>query len=76
MDITNFVVSHRDSALAIGDYGTYRSQLSRRLRTLQKKLGRSTPKNAKYSAKAPVTAEDIGRNHEFVFEAQLYQPYH
>lgn len=63
MDITNFVLSHRERALVIGDYGTYRSQLSRQLVNLRKRLGRLTPKNAKYSAK-PVTVEDIQKNHE------------
>jgi signal recognition particle subunit SRP68 len=66
MDITNFVVSHRDSALLIGDYKTYHAQLSRQLASTRKKLGRSTPKNGKYSTKAPVTAEDIKGNKECV----------
>ncbi|OCK82371.1 hypothetical protein K432DRAFT_391323 [Lepidopterella palustris CBS 459.81] len=66
MDITSFVVTHRDSALLVGDYSTYRAQLSRRLLTVRKKLGRSTPKNAKYTPKAPITAAHIGQNHEFL----------
>lgn len=65
MDITKFVVGHREEAFLIGSYETYRAQLSRRLRTVRKKLGRATPKNAKYAAKAPVTAEDIGKNAEY-----------
>lgn len=64
MDITAFVVSQRDSILLLGDYNACRQQLSRRLLTLRKRLGRATPKNAKYSAKDPVTASDIGSNHE------------
>ncbi|KAK8207203.1 hypothetical protein IWZ01DRAFT_509333 [Phyllosticta capitalensis] len=66
MDITAFVVSQRDSILLLGDYNACRQQLSRRLLTLRKRLGRATPKNAKYSAKDPVTASDIGSNHDFV----------
>jgi signal recognition particle subunit SRP68 len=65
MDITKFIVDHREAAFLVGSYGTYRTQLSRRLLTVRKKLGRATPKNAKYTAKAPVTAEDIGKNIEY-----------
>lgn len=64
MDITKFIVTHRDDALLIGDYHTYHHQLSRQLASIRKKLGRATPKNAKYTDKKPVTAEDIGRSHE------------
>ena len=70
MDITSFVVGQRDSALLLGDYNTYRQQLSRRLLTLRKRLGRTTPKNAKYSPKAPITAEDIAGSHEYVCPCQ------
>ena len=65
MDITKFVTDYRESAFLVGDYNTYRDQLSRRLRIVNRKLGRATPKNAKYAAKAPVTAEDIGKNKEY-----------
>jgi len=65
MDITAFVTAQRDAALLLGDYSTYRTQLSRRLLTCNKKLGRATHEHAKYTAKAPVTSEDIGRNHEY-----------
>lgn len=65
MDITKFVTDYRESAFLIGDYNTYHEQLSRRLRIVNKKLGRATPKNAKYAAKAPVTAEDIKNNNEY-----------
>ncbi|KAL8686327.1 MAG: hypothetical protein Q9218_007182 [Villophora microphyllina] len=65
MDITRFVVSQRDKALLIGDYGSYRKQLSRRLLVVRKKLNYSS-KGRKYTPKAPVTAEDIANNHEFV----------
>ncbi|KAF2629138.1 hypothetical protein BU25DRAFT_420538 [Macroventuria anomochaeta] len=66
MDITKYVVAYREAAFLLGDYSTYRAQLTRRLRIVQKKLGRATPKNAKYAAKAPVTAEDIAANIEFL----------
>lgn len=65
MDITKFIVDYRESAFLVGSYGTYRAQLSRRLLTVRKKLGRATPKNQKYGAKAPVTADDIGKNVEY-----------
>lgn len=65
MDITKFIVDYRESAFLVGSYGTYRAQLSRRLLTVRKKLGRATPKGAKYAAKAPVTAEEVGTNVEY-----------
>ncbi|KAF2870665.1 hypothetical protein BDV95DRAFT_607811 [Massariosphaeria phaeospora] len=66
MDITKFVVDFRESAFLLGDHNTYRQQLSRRLRIVRKKLGRATAKNAKFAAKAPVTAEEIRTNVEFL----------
>lgn len=64
MEVTKFIVAGRDQALLYGDYSTYRSQLSRRLLNVRKKVGRTTRKGAKYSKKAPVTAEDIASSHE------------
>jgi signal recognition particle subunit SRP68 len=64
MDITQFVYSGRETALQLGGYGTYKAQLGRRLASLRRRLGRSTPKNAKYATKPEVTAEDIGGNPE------------
>lgn len=72
MDITNFVVSYREEALLIGDYNTYRAQLSRRLHTVRKRLGQATPKGRKYTSKAPVTAEDVGRNTEYLQPRKLF----
>lgn len=66
MDITNFVTAQREKALLIGDYASYRTSLSRRLLTVRKKLGRASQKGRKYAPKAPVTAEDIASNNEFV----------
>jgi hypothetical protein len=75
MDITKFVSEFREAAFLLGDYSTYRAQVSRRLRIVQKKLGRATPKNAKYAAKAPVTAEDVGKNVEYVCsEGSVWEP--
>lgn len=71
MDITKFVTAYRESAFLIGDYNTYRDQLARRLRIVNKKLGRATPKNAKYAAKAPVTTEEIQNNSEYGTPKQL-----
>lgn len=64
MEVTKFIVTGRDQALLYGDYSTYRGQLSRRLLNVRKKVGRTTRKGAKYSKKAPVTAEDIASSHE------------
>jgi signal recognition particle subunit SRP68 len=64
MDVTNYVLSHRERALLIGDHGTYRAQLSRQLKTLRKQLGRATPKNAQYAHK-PITAEDVAGNPQY-----------
>lgn len=66
MDITNFIVSCRNGALLLGDYGAYRAQLSRRILTLRRKLGRTSAKGRKYTPKAPVTAQDVASNHEYV----------
>jgi hypothetical protein len=65
MDITKYIADYREAAFLVGDYSTYRGQLSRRLRIVRKKLGRATAKNAKYTAKTPVTAEEIGQNVEY-----------
>lgn len=64
MEVTKFVVSGRDHAKLYGDYAKYRTSLSNRIHNLRKKLGIATKPRAKYSSRAPVTAEDIGRNKE------------
>jgi len=68
MDVTKFVASGRDKAKLDGNYAQYRKQLSNRIHTLRKKLGVATKPRAKFTPKAPVTAEDIGRNQEYVLE--------
>ncbi len=64
MEVTKFVVSGRDKAKLDGDYATYRTLLSNRIHNLRRKLGVATKPRAKYTTKAPITAEEVGRNHE------------
>ena len=66
MDITDFIVSQREKALLVGDYGSYRKQLSRRLLVVRRKLNYTSMKGRKYAAQTPVSADDIARNHESV----------
>ncbi|PVH99296.1 hypothetical protein DM02DRAFT_436782 [Periconia macrospinosa] len=66
MDVTKFVFDYRESAFLVGDYSTYRAQLSRRLLVVRKKLGRATGKNAKFQAKQPVTADEVKKDIEFL----------
>ncbi|KAI9683387.1 MAG: hypothetical protein M1829_005459 [Trizodia sp. TS-e1964] len=66
MDITNFIVSNRENALVLGGYNSYRAQLSRRLATLRKKLGKSSSKGKIPSIISSITENDINQNHEFV----------
>ncbi len=66
MDITNFIVSQREKALLLGDYASYRKQLSRRLHVVRKKLHYTSTKGKKYAARPTLTAEDIAENHEYV----------
>jgi hypothetical protein len=72
MDITKFVVDFREAAFLLGDHATYHAQCSRRLRIVQKKLGRATPKNAKYAAKAHVTVADIAKDHEYAIMSKVW----
>lgn len=66
MDITEFIASLRNNVLLLGDYGSYRTRLSRRLLTVRRKLGRTSAKGKKYIGRDPITATDIGSNHECV----------
>ena len=70
MDLTNFIVSQRQKALLVGDYGSYRQQLSRRLLVVRRKLNYTSMKGRKYAAKTPVSADDIAENHECVSSIQ------
>ncbi|KAK1780084.1 hypothetical protein QBC45DRAFT_409653 [Copromyces sp. CBS 386.78] len=71
MDITKFVVSHRENALLYGDYATYRAQLSRKLLNSRKKLNIATKSRGKFHPKAQITAEQISDNHEYLHLALL-----
>lgn len=66
MEITKSIVSERDRALIGGDYGNYHTQATRRIHTIRKRLGTTTPKGRKYVAKSPVTAQDVAKNREYV----------
>ena len=70
MDLTDFIVSQRQKALLVGDYGSYRKQLSRRLLVVRRKLNYTSVKGRKYAAKTPVSADDIAKNPEFVSSVQ------
>jgi signal recognition particle subunit SRP68 len=67
MEITDFFFSRREEALLVGDYNSYRAQTSRRLHTVRKKLGQTTPKGRKYAAKPAITAENVTSNTGYVF---------
>lgn len=68
MDITKFIVAQRNKAVLVGDYGSYRTQLSRRLLVIRKKLNyvSVTSKGRKYTPKASITAQNISDNPEFI----------
>lgn len=66
MEITNFIVSQREKAFSVGDYASYRKQLSRRLLVVRKKLHYTSTRGKKYAARPAVTAEDIAKDHEFI----------
>ena len=66
MEITDFVFNQREESLVVGDYNAYRAHATRKLHKLRKKLGQTTPKGRKYTAKPPVSAEDIGNNVTYV----------
>lgn len=68
MDITSFIIALRNKALLVGDYGSYRRQLSRRLLVVRKKLKYVSPtsKGQKYAAKPRITVNNISDNSEFI----------
>jgi signal recognition particle subunit SRP68 len=77
MEITKFVVQGRDRAKLDGDSAAYRTQLSNKIHNLRVKLSIATKPRAKYTDKPPaqITAEDIGRNHEYTKPSPaLYEP--
>lgn len=66
MEITDYIYSHRQEVLLVGDYNAYHTHATRRLHKLRRKLGQTTPKGRKYTAKPPVTAEDVGKDAAYV----------
>ncbi|PLB41930.1 signal recognition particle subunit SRP68 [Aspergillus candidus] len=66
MDITDFIFGQREDSLVVGNYDAYRAHATRKLHKLRKKLGLTTPKGRKYTAKSPITAENVGSNVAYV----------
>ncbi|KAK4165141.1 hypothetical protein QBC43DRAFT_316094 [Cladorrhinum sp. PSN259] len=67
MDITKFIVSHREKALLYGDYSTYWQQLATKLLNCRKKLSIATKNRGKFDPKkSQVTPEQIAENHEYL----------
>ncbi|KAK0672593.1 hypothetical protein QBC41DRAFT_19998 [Cercophora samala] len=66
MDITKFVVSHREKALLYGDYSTYHSQLSKKLLNCRKKLNIATKKRGTFHPRNQVTAEQVAEDHGYI----------
>ena len=66
MNITETIVSQREKALLTGDYNTYHSQTSRRIHAIRRRLGEATPRGRKYTPRAAVTTEDVGKSSESV----------
>ncbi|OAG37542.1 hypothetical protein AYO21_08274 [Fonsecaea monophora] len=65
MDITRSIVSERERALLGGDYDAYHAQATRKIHNLRRRLGAAT-RGRKYTPKAPVTAENVAKNAEWV----------
>lgn len=66
MNVTAYVAANRDKAFLVGDYASYKTQLSRQLLNLRRRLGRTTPKNSKNYKKESITSQDVEQNHECV----------
>ena len=66
MEITDFVFSQREDSLLTGNYNAYRTHTTRKLHKVRQRLGQTTPKGRKYTAKRPVTADDVNNNVEYV----------
>lgn len=73
MDITDFIFAQREDVLLAGDYNAYRAHASRKLHKLRKRLGQTTPKGRKYTAKPPVSAENVGSDVTYVYCGRLLQ---
>ncbi|KAK4204974.1 hypothetical protein QBC40DRAFT_272097 [Triangularia verruculosa] len=66
MDITKFVVSHRESALLYGDYSTYQRQLSKKLLNCRKKLNIATKKRGTFQTRNQLYAEQVAEDHRWL----------
>ncbi|KAL4911279.1 hypothetical protein BDW74DRAFT_142700 [Aspergillus multicolor] len=62
MEITEYIFARREEVLIAGDYNAYRTHTTRKLHNIRKKLGQTTPKGRKYTAKPPISAEDVSQN--------------
>jgi hypothetical protein len=74
MDITEFVFNQREEVLLAGDYNAYRAHTTRKLHKLRKRLGQTTPKGRKYTAKAAVSAENVSSNVAYVLSSFTFPP--
>ncbi|KAL4779610.1 hypothetical protein BJX76DRAFT_340286 [Aspergillus varians] len=62
MDITDYIFARREEVLLAGDYNAYRAHTTRKVHNIRKRLGQTTPKGRKYTAKPPISAEAVGQN--------------
>ncbi|TQS37843.1 hypothetical protein Golomagni_01669 [Golovinomyces magnicellulatus] len=65
MEVTKFILSGREKARLNGDWKNYQKQLSKRLRTVRRKLGIATKPRAKYAGGGVITAENINISYEY-----------
>ena len=65
MNQTDLYIARREKALLAGDYNTYRTQLTRRILVLRRKL-KYTSKGKKHPSRVPITAQNVGENNESV----------
>lgn len=76
MDITDFIFGQREDSLLVGNYDAYRAHATRKLHKLRKKLGLTTPKGRKYTAKSPITAENVASNVAYVLLSRVCLVYY
>lgn len=74
MEITDYIFNLREEVLLAGDYNAYRAHTTRKLHKLRKKLGQTTPKGRKYTAKPAVSAEDVSNNIAYVTHERIACP--
>ncbi|KAJ5084676.1 Signal recognition particle subunit SRP68 [Penicillium alfredii] len=66
MEVTDFIFKEREEVLLAGDYNAYWTHTARKLHKLRKKLGQTTAKGRKYTAKPAVSTENVGDNVAYV----------